>query len=296
MKRKIVKLGTATFVTSLPSKWVREHSLKQGDYLEVEPKGKQLVISTDKVTDFKSIVVELPLKKRFMKRLVHAPYCAGYDEIKFIYDDPSLIKSIQEPAKILMGFDIVDQGENYCIFRNIASSFEAEFDNIFKRAFMVIQSLLDDCVDALDKKEFSRFENLPETDQLIDKLTFFCERVLNRRGNSPANTFKYVTVWSLEQIGDDIKDCCTALEGMTNISDKTLDRFRKVRSFFKDFFNFYFKPDLDGMHSLDRKYQELSKDLLYALVNSPKEEVRVIYYLLNIVDKTRNIALSLRLS
>ena len=35
MKRKIIKLGQATYVMSIPSKWIRENDLDKGDYIDV---------------------------------------------------------------------------------------------------------------------------------------------------------------------------------------------------------------------------------------------------------------------
>jgi len=44
MKRKIIKLGTATLVVSLPSKWTKKFNLKSGNDLELEEANSNLII------------------------------------------------------------------------------------------------------------------------------------------------------------------------------------------------------------------------------------------------------------
>ena len=298
MKRKIIKLGQATFVASLPSKWIRKYQLKQGDYLELEEKENSVVLSTEKLIENKRIVIELPTKEFFMKRLVYVPYRFGYDEIKFIYKDPSLLKKLQEAAQILMGFEIVEQGEQYCVFRNISSSFEDEFENIFKRVFLIIINLMKDFTDIMKKEEFKRFNNLEGNDVVIDKMACFCERVINKRGSADfmKNSLLYITAWTLRQIGTDVaKDLRLIFSKLTKVSNITISSFEETLSFFELLFQMYYKPSLDGLLKFSKKYSELDKKLKKSLIDVGDNEKEIISYLLLITDKINHVGLSLRL-
>ena len=44
MKRKAIQLANQTLVISMPSKWVKEQGIKKGDEIDVEEKGKRLMI------------------------------------------------------------------------------------------------------------------------------------------------------------------------------------------------------------------------------------------------------------
>ena len=44
MKRKAIQLASQTIVVSLPAKWVRQQGIKKGDEIDVEERGKELVI------------------------------------------------------------------------------------------------------------------------------------------------------------------------------------------------------------------------------------------------------------
>ena len=48
MKRKIVKHGNSTLTVSLPSKWAKNNSLKQGDEIDVIENGKELILNSKK--------------------------------------------------------------------------------------------------------------------------------------------------------------------------------------------------------------------------------------------------------
>lgn len=296
MKRKIIKLGQATYVTSLPSKWVRKYMLSAGDYLEMDEKGNQLVISTEKNIEYKTVTIELPKKEFFIKRLIYAPYRFGYDEIRFTYEDPTLIKEIQEAAKILMGFDIVDQGEHYCVFRNLSVNFEEEFENLFKRVFHLILNIFSDCIDALQKKEHERFKTISETEQVIDKITCFCERIINKRGTMDftKNSFAYITIWTLEKVGDAIKHTCRLLEEEKNSSHTLLKLFEETRRFFELFFQTYYKPSLESIVKLKKEHDILEKEYMTTAQKTKGTETIILYHLLSCITEINNVALSIQ--
>ncbi len=298
MKRKIIKLGQATYVTSLPSKWVRKYNLKQGDYLEVEENENTIQIATEQQLKQRSITIRLPRKELFLKRLIYTPYRFGYDEIKFIYPDPKLIHEIQKAAQILMGFEIVEQGENYCIFRNISASFEEEFDNIVKRTFLVTLNLLRDTLDALQKKEFARFTNIPEIQLVADKLACFCERVLNKRGaaNFYKNSQVYLLVWNLRLIGEDLTHrLCPILAKQKSVSPAVVVVFKELVNLFEEFFHLYYKPTLEGSVALKNHHLALRQKSLSLLVKATPDERLIAHFIEMIVERIKDVSLSIQL-
>jgi len=295
MKRKVIKLGQATYVASLPSKWIREHNLKKGDYLECEIESKKLIFSSEKQLKHKVTTIELPKKELFLKRLIYTPYRFGYDEIKIIYQDPELIKEIQEVAESLMGFEIVEQGEKHCTFRNISSSFEEEYNNIYRRIFLVNLNLMRDTLRIIDEGNFSSLQHLSGTQLLIDKLCLFCERVINKRGDKDfmKNSFMYITTWTLRQIGSDwFKDLCDDIDKKP--SNKTINNIKNTLNLFETYFKLYYKPSLEGIKSYKENYEKINTLILNNLDKYPKEEIKINHHLLNIIDKINHIALPIQ--
>ena len=72
MQRKIIQLGTDTFVVSLSSVWVKHHKLKKGDNLEVEEAGPKLVVYPASETKGSKIVVDVSGTQPVTKRIVAA--------------------------------------------------------------------------------------------------------------------------------------------------------------------------------------------------------------------------------
>ncbi len=59
MRRKVVKLGPATLVVSLPSKWTKKFSINAGDELEMEEHNKNLIISTEKGINIEKEAIDI---------------------------------------------------------------------------------------------------------------------------------------------------------------------------------------------------------------------------------------------
>ncbi len=293
MKRKIIKLGQATFVTSLPSRWVRKYNLKQGDYLDVDERENQLFLSTVKPLESKTEVISLPSKELFLKRLIYVPYGLGYDEVKFTYKDPQMIHQIIDASSILIGFEIVNQGENYCVFKNMSTSFEEEFENIFRRVFYTIETLLSEVGEIVEKKQHGKLKHFGERENIVNRLVCFCERVINKRGtqNFTDNSFAYTTVWTLEQMGDELKQMAGILSTMSKTSPETKKAIEDVYKLFQQFSKLYFKPSLEDAVHFKKTYHQMKDHIFDSLENVSVKDIQVLYHTLAILDRINAIAL-----
>ena len=296
MKRRIIKLGQATYVASLPSKWIRKHNLEKGDYLEVKEKDNSLIVSTEKLLDTKSIEIAVPKEDLFLKRYILAPYKFGYDEVKFTYKDKSLFSQIQLAADYLMGFEIVEQGDNYCVFRAISRTFQDEFDNLFRRVMTIISNNINEVIEILNTKDYKSLTKIPNQDKLVDKITLFLERAINKKGlnNFEKNALSYITIWSLEQIGDDIKNISQVILKLNLCSLETSKKIADVRNLFNEFLKLYYKPSLEKNFELNSKFIRTEQSLVKLIQKVPKEEVIIIHYLLKMVDKLNHLAVSIQ--
>ena len=90
MKRKVVKLGPATLVVSLPTKWIKELNVKQGDEVEVGEQDRDLLIQTKKDSAVEKCEVDISKMDTLMKRYVFAKYIKpgveeSLDKIRHIF-------------------------------------------------------------------------------------------------------------------------------------------------------------------------------------------------------------------
>ena len=83
MKRKINRVGPATYTVSLPKKWVEEQKLKKGDEIEVEERGNTVVVSSSKNPVAKRAKVHVIPHKATLIRTIYHCYKNGLDELDF---------------------------------------------------------------------------------------------------------------------------------------------------------------------------------------------------------------------
>ncbi len=296
MKRKIIKLGQATYVLSLPSSWIRKFELDKGDYLDVQEKGNMIVASTQEQKERRKAVVNMPPKKDFLQRLVCNPYRIGYDEIRFNFNDPNVFPAIQECSKKLMGFEIVEQAKNYCIMRNVASNLENEMDNIFKRIFFILASLLDELVMASKQSDFTQLAKIKHMEAAVDRLKLFCERIINTKSNTDYHdSFSLITLEALEQIGDLIRNISIEMLNLKKASSIVQASLIGAKDLYDRFFRSYYKSNLSDLvkfkHGCDKITIELKKDIK----SVHKSEILIIGYILWMIDLMRQVAPGLHL-
>jgi bifunctional DNA-binding transcriptional regulator/antitoxin component of YhaV-PrlF toxin-antitoxin module len=135
MKRKIVRLGSFTLVTSIPSKWAKKNRLKAGDEIDVTEEKNNLVLSVEKsISESTKEIFVKKGQKDFQRRLYNT-YRSGVSKIIVRYDDPIIIREINKLLPILMGFEITQQEKNTTILSDVMKIDEKHFEQTLKRYF-----------------------------------------------------------------------------------------------------------------------------------------------------------------
>jgi len=164
MKRKLMRLGPATYVASLPSKWIRKNHLEKGDYLEFEEKESSLVISTKKKSPNLEVTLDLKkLNSRLIYTYVQSYYLLGYDKIILLHNPEVLEyktgekinsnKFIQNLVnKRFIGIEVIEQTENKTILMDLGGINEEAREQIFKRLIFLIKTMAEDCYESIKSK------------------------------------------------------------------------------------------------------------------------------------------------
>lgn len=291
MERKVIRLGGKTFVISLPSKWTKKYGIKKGDTLFLEEKEKQLVVSTKKSIDVEKSEINLQGTDEFMRRNINIAYQKGIDELNLLFDKPGKKKIIEETLLTAMGFEIISQGEKSCTVKNVATAVEGEFDNILRRAFLTILSMADESYDAVSNSQFSRLHSIADSDKTINRLTDFCKRILNKKGykDSKLTNYIYCIVWELERIGDEYRDICK-INSKTKISKEVLQVYKETNSFFRDFYNLFYKFDEDEGVKFSSKKESILKKCKALIPKKTGTDAVVLYHITNIATAAYDLA------
>ena len=152
MKRKIFKLGATTLVTSLPSKWVKQHNLKPGDELLSFEKEKSIIFSIIKDSEIKEVEIDIKeLNQELIREYLTGAYIRGYEQIKISFEKQESLVFVQETINSLIGLAIIEQGNSFCIAGEITETTDTQFENIFRRIFLLTVSMAEDSLSALNE-------------------------------------------------------------------------------------------------------------------------------------------------
>lgn len=264
MKRKLVKQGHNALTVTLPSKWVKKFSLKGGDEINLSEEGKRIVISVDELGERK-INFDMTGNSKYLYRFLGVLYRLGYDEIKINFQNPKIIDQLQVEIDNMLGYEILDQSENYCIVKSVAGILEKEFDSTLKRIFSMLIVGGDASLEILKRGEIKRLERIENIAKINNKLTNFCERVLNKFSykEDKKTTLIYCMVWSIEQIMDEYKNIWEYLIKKNEearktkkpaiITEKEIKLYEEINSLIKEYRKIFYDFDADELSNLREK-------------------------------------------
>jgi len=294
VKRKVIQIAESTQLVSLPRKWALQHNLKKGDEVEVIEDGERVVIRAAKEAKPETTKIDVSKAVRLAERYLIAAYRSGYDEVEVIYDNPTMLQRLQHTASsILMGFEIVNQGERTCVFRNISSSLSSEFDNVLRRVFFITLALARNTHDAITQKRFERLTEGLALETTNNKFTLFCQRLLNKQGGGSyrLTTYLFLTIYQLEKIADHYKYICEHLLKAKNrkLHAKTLKLFQQANDQLNSYYELFYKYDLQKAEEIAKNYHTLEASAEHAFNDTPSSDDEIIHNLLSIVQLTFNL-------
>src|SRR3989338_2463651 len=82
-------------------------------------------------------------------------YRMGYDEIKVVFNDPitkhlrkneavTVISVLHKEANRLIGYEIIQQRDNFVVIKDISTTSIKEFDNVLRRIFLLLSDTSSD--------------------------------------------------------------------------------------------------------------------------------------------------------
>src|SRR3989338_8139782 len=243
MKRKIVKLGPATLVISLPNKWVRKFNIVAGNELEVVEEEKGLIIKTE--SNFKTEKEFLDFTKinKLLKRILASKYTKGTDEIEIKIDSLEKSRIIQKRVDEMIGMEVIEQSKDRLLIKDIQGTNIENFDNILRRVLYLINSLSEESLKSISKKE-TDLEYLQDIEKNINKFTDYCFRILNKKGyaNYKNTSAMYCIIYLLEDLADEYKNLISYInENKIKLNNKLILIYSKIDDYYKNLQKLFLK-------------------------------------------------------
>jgi len=266
MKRKVCKVGPATLVVSLPARWVKKYGVKKGDEINIEDNNKNLILSLHEFNqDKKSINITIKEGEPFLRRYINKFYMLGFDEIKPTYVEEKILGLIDKEINSLPGFQIIEQGKNYCVIENVSKGLDDKFEIMLKRLFFIIIEMMKEIINATKNQDFDSLQNINIMEKSTNKIYFFCKRILNKEGFMQTSHlgFYHSLLHSLEAIADDLNEFSKIILQEKKMPEK--DFFEDILILFSDsfdLFNSFNKKKLLGVHNKnDNLFSSIKKNI-----------------------------------
>ncbi len=293
MKRKVIQIADSTQLVSLPRKWCIDNSIKKGDELELEVDNKKIVITTERAPEIHRIEIHGNILGSFLTRYIHGLYMRGIDEIKVHIKDGQDLALIQKTLRKDVGFEVVEQGANYCVIKNISGDIES-FDQLLKRILILMLNMADEGLNLIKANKLNELKHLLTLEEANNRFTISCRRYLNRKGHSLFKTGPlYFIIEELEKLADEYKYFYRqiASSGMSPAARTSMvPLFAKVNMMLRQLVECFYKfnpQKLVEIHEIKETVLQNWQTLLSSR-RASTEQVAIAHHLLTISQKIAN--------
>ena len=275
MKRKIIQLAGKTSVISIPQSWIRKFNIKKGQEVEVKEENNRIIIETDNVVQTKDIkldISEMNVSTAWYNLI--SAYRSGAETINVYYNDYILdIKTkentlssdmIRDAVNKFTGMEIIKQGKNHAIIKEITTPKIEEFENILKRTYFAVINMSSDIVEGLEKVDKIKINNVSEISEVnVNKLCNFSLRLITKHKKNGIDSLTlYSTIIKLEEIGDNYSKISKIFaESKNEYSKKLIQLFKNLDKMINLFYNISFKHEQDKYNNMAEIKQEIKQEI-----------------------------------
>ncbi len=291
MKRKLVKHGESTLTVSLPSKWIKNHSLKNGDYLNLDISDQGLILSPESTHYDK---IEINFEKRdnwYIEKILTNLYISGFDEIRVKFGSAEQLESVRRCLIELTGFEIVETKKDYCIIKNIASIDSVNYEETIERVFWMILSQFDNFIEDLKKEKLSNYAISTNDHRTIIKQINLSRRLINKKISFGLITSKYVFnfLTSLLNISRIIHYSYEYLKrtDSLNLSEEEMNFILKMREFYYLLILAYKNLNLEKTKTFLEEREKISDDSLEML---RKKNPIIMHFFLDVLKELSGVS------
>src|SRR3989344_5028618 len=191
MKRSIIQLAGKTSVISLPHSWIKKFNIQKGQKVEVKEEDNKIIIETEnqtKTNELKLDLSEMNVSTAWYNLI--SAYRSGAETINVYHND--YIKDIKSEENIkseellrdavnkFIGLEIVKQGKNNTLIKEITSPKVEEFDSILKRTYFAVMNMSEDMAIGIENSDQDLINNILISEVNVNKLSNFTLRLLTK--------------------------------------------------------------------------------------------------------------------
>jgi len=264
-------MGGKTHIISLPLKWIKKYGVKKGDELEVVEKDNKIEITTNKVPEKSPIKINLEkANAAVIIRNITTYYQLGYSGLELVFSKKTInektnvridtLNIIQDTCDQLIGFEIIDQKDNYCRIKDVAGNDINEFKNVLRRIFLMLNSFGDELLENMNN--YPELDNLHRKHIMIRKYIHYCQRFLNIKGMENKTSQYNELVMRLLDVSITYRFISKNQCIKKNVYPKEIkDVVKKMVVLQDEFYNLFYKFSLEQASELSRKRVDVFREI-----------------------------------
>ncbi len=182
--RKVQQTGGTSFIIGLPKEWVVVHDIKKNDTLGLitQPDGNLLITTNTKPEDYariKTFNVDDVTEYSYLFRLLVGAYITGFSKVTIESSQkmkPFVKDCAESFAHIAIGFEIIEESNNYIIFKDLLDPKEMPFEKTIRRMYSLVEGMQEDAISALSSKDVKLIQDVIKRDDDVDRLHWLADR------------------------------------------------------------------------------------------------------------------------
>ncbi|MEM0160190.1 MAG: PhoU domain-containing protein [Thermoplasmata archaeon] len=192
--RKLQKTGGATYILSLPKKWITTNNLKEGDMLGIDiMSGGELRVHTkintvEELREITLFIEEGQNENQVIRKLI-ALYLAGYNIVKIVTQKvitEQTRKAIKKFCALVIGVEIIEEKSNTIVLQDLSNTVELPMNKMLNRMYIMCENMVNDSKTCFAQYDESFAKEIIERDVQVDRIYWLISKQYNLSLRSPS--------------------------------------------------------------------------------------------------------------
>ncbi|PNX48411.1 MAG: PhoU family transcriptional regulator [Thermoplasmata archaeon M9B1D] len=185
--RRVQITGGASYAITLPKDWIKLNKINKNDQLGLfsKPDGTLLItpkMISKKPSKTKEFTIDKDINQKYLLRQLLGAYITGYNSIKINSKKrmPSEVGStVRNFTQITIGQEVVEETDETITIKDLLRPAEMPFNSTIKRMHLIVKSMHEDAMKALETGNKKIVEEILLRDSDIDRLHWLVARQCN---------------------------------------------------------------------------------------------------------------------
>lgn len=185
--RRVQMTGGSSYVVTLPKDWIKSLKVKKNDPLGLLMQSDGTLLVTTKMTQdkthrIKEFEVNDTTNQTYLLRRLIGAYISGYTSIKIKSSKrmpPAMRVIIRKFTQTTIGQEIVEETDTTITLKDLLNPTEMPFDKTIKRMHIIVKSMHEDAMCALEENDRKLAEDVISRDNDVDRLHWLVARQHN---------------------------------------------------------------------------------------------------------------------